>query len=158
MDTSMNDQHAQALIEEAAPFWKEWPQIKGRPYPIVTEDGVPFWLRAKEGVLAIQRCRACSKHQMPPWSTCRNCMSVEVEWEKSGGKGSVYSFSVVHHPPYEGLVAPYAFAVIELDEGVRMATNVINCPMSDVKIGMRVRVVFKPISENITLPFFEPDF
>ena len=157
MQDPTNNPQALDLVEEAAPYWKEWPQLKGRPYPIVTEDGMAFWLRAKKGELAIQKCPACSKVQMPPWQTCRHCMSGNLEWVAAKGTGTVYSFSVVHHPPYEGLQAPYAFAVIELDEGVRMATNVINCPVGDVKIGMRVRVLFKPISESISLPFFEPD-
>ena len=157
MQDSINTPEAQALVEEAAPHWKEWPQLQGRPYPIITEDGVAFWLRAKEGVLAIQKCRACSHAQMPPWQTCRHCMSSDIEWVTASGRGTVYSFSVVHYPPYEGLEAPYAFAVIELEEGVRMATNVINCSMDEVKIGMRVRVCFRSISDQVALPFFEPD-
>jgi len=157
MTSTENTDRYEALIKEAAIYWKEWPQLKGRPYPIVTEDGMEFWARSKKHELAVQQCKSCSSKQFPPWGTCRNCMSDDLEWITCSGKGTVYSFSVVHHPPYEGLDAPYAFAVLELDEGVRMTTNIINCDPNDVEIGMRVRVVFKPISEEITLAFFQPD-
>ena len=156
MQQPINEQ-MQALMDEAAPLWKEWPQIKGRPLPLITEEALEFWMRCKQHELVIQKCKQCGQLQFPPCRLCRNCMSLELEWVKTSGKGTIYTFTTAYNPPYQEMEVPYNLAIIDLDEGVRMATNLVNCKVEDIKIGLRVRVLFYKMTEEITLPFFEPD-
>ncbi|MDP2661543.1 MAG: Zn-ribbon domain-containing OB-fold protein [Dehalococcoidia bacterium] len=128
-----------------------------RPVPTPTMDSRPFWEACHRQELILPRCRACGVHFFYPRSFCPNCMSKDLEWSSSSGRGKVYSFSVVHTrffgQPWE---IPYAVAIIELEEGVRMLSNVVECPPDQVAIGMPVEVVFEEVTDEITLPKFRP--
>ncbi|MGH7771962.1 MAG: Zn-ribbon domain-containing OB-fold protein [Candidatus Binatia bacterium] len=136
---------------------------RGRPIaknqPFLDEpEAKPFWASLKEHRLTAQRCSACGKFfPFPPKAFCPNCLSSEYEWAPVSGKGKVYSHVTYHrawHPAYQDKV-PYNVSLIELDEGVRMVSNVVGCPPEEVQIGLPVEVVFEDLGEY-TLPKFRP--
>jgi uncharacterized OB-fold protein len=88
---------------------------------------------------------------------CRQCQGRELTWEESGGKGSVYSWSMVWRPQTTAFSVPYAPAIIDLDEGYQMLSNIIECEPESVDIGLRVKVAFHPIGQGISYPYFRPD-
>src|ERR1051326_2387984 len=89
---------------------------------------------------------------------CPYCFSGSFEWERASGQGTVYSFTIIYRPPSPGFQnkVPYVLALIDLFEGVRMMTNVIECEPGDVEIGMPVEVVFDDLNDTISLPQFRP--
>ncbi|MBI3966603.1 MAG: Zn-ribbon domain-containing OB-fold protein [Chloroflexi bacterium] len=126
--------------------------------PEPTSDTAAYWEAANRGELLIQRCRACGQPQFFPRSICIHCWSGDLEWQRASGKGRVYCFSVIHRAPskaYAGDV-PYVLALVELDEGVRMMTNVVGCPPDEVTVEMPVEVVFERLTDEIALPKFRP--
>lgn len=129
-----------------------------RPLPLPNLDSKPYWEACRRHELMLQRCRGCGQYRFYPRACCPHCLSLEADWERVGGHGEVYSFTVVHRPPSEAFrdAVPYVVAVVHLDEGVRMMSNVVGCPADQVRIGMRVRVVFKDLTEAVALPQFVP--
>ena len=130
----------------------------GKPLPIPSEDTAYFWERCRTGELCLQRCRDCGRAQFYPGAVCRGCLSAALEWVRAGGRGEVYSYTVVHRAPTADFQAdvPYVVAVIELAEGVRLVSQVVGCPAGQVRIGMPVEVVFERASDEIMLPKFRP--
>jgi len=126
------------------------------PLPQPTPLSAPHWEGCRRGELRAQRCRACGTWVFIPQPACRACLSEDLEWAVSSGRGTVYSFSVVHRPPQPAFEAPYVVAIVELDEGWSMLTNLVDCAPDAVAIDMPVEVVFRPMSEEITLPCFRP--
>lgn len=108
------------------------------------EGADAFFDGAREGKLLIQKCSSCSKHQFYPRQMCIHCGSTEVEWVEAAGKGTVYTFTVIHQQGMPGWreETPYVAAIIDLDEGVRMTSNVVGCAPADVSIDMPVEVTF----------------
>jgi len=129
-----------------------------KPLPAITEDTQPYWEGTKQGELRAQRCRGCRHLWLPPAILCPKCLSEDVEWERLAGRGTIYSFIVVHRPQHPAFLedAPYNVAIVELDEGVRMHTNVVECANEELAVGMPVEVVFEKIDDNVTLPKFRP--
>ena len=129
-----------------------------KPLPHPDPISQEFWDAAKRHELIIQRCKTCDEHILYPRQVCSNCLSSDLEWIKASGKGRVYSFTVVHqavHPAFMGDV-PYVFAVINLDEGPRIATNIVECKPEDVKVDMPVVAVFDDVTPEVTLIKFKP--
>jgi len=129
-----------------------------KPLPTVDDLNRPFWEAAKRHELLLQRCRKCGAYRYPAGLVCHVCVSDELEWTKVSGCGTIYTWTVFHrayHPAFTTEV-PYAVTAVELAEGPRMITNVINCPLSAIKIGMPVEVVFEDINDDISLPKFQP--
>ena len=132
-----------------------------KPVPVPDLDTRPFWDACKEHELRAQRCTSCGRFRWPPQGFCPSCYSWEHEWTRLSGLGAVKSFSVVHHsavPSFRESL-PYVVAVIELDgtdDRVNIMSNVVGCPWADVKVGMRVQVVFNDVSAEATLPQFRP--
>jgi uncharacterized OB-fold protein len=138
-------------------------QIEGqssisREAPAYSELAAPYWEAAAEGRMVIQGCVDCGAAIFPPRPLCPACWSSAVEWRDASGRASVESFSVVHRAPNESFVAevPYVVALVRLDEGPRLMTNVIGCDPDDVRIDMRVRVVYTEYTDFV-LPQFEPE-
>ncbi len=130
-------------------------EIYTKPVPRVTEETKPYWEGCRKHQLLIQRCNGCGKFQFYPRALCSHCLSDSLEWVEARGTGTIYSFSNVYRPPSkEFKELPYIVAIIELDEGVRMMSNVVNVPPGEVRIGMRVKVVFEDIREDLSLPKF----
>ncbi len=121
------------------------------PEPVVTPETGEFWQAAKEGRLLIKCCRACARFHWYPRAVCPHCMSGETEWVEAKGDGTIYSFSVM-----ERAEVPYAIAYVELAEGVRMMTNIVDCPFAGIRIGQAVRVRFAPTEGGGRLPVFAP--
>jgi uncharacterized OB-fold protein len=115
---------------------------------------VPFWLGCRSEELRYQRCEACGLSNFPPTEHCRQCLSAELRWMQSGGVGEIYSWTVVRRPVTAEFEPPYAPAIITLDEGYQMLTNVVGVAAEDLAIGMRVRVQFHAVGPDLTLPYF----
>jgi uncharacterized OB-fold protein len=129
-----------------------------KPLPPRTEALAPFLEAARSGVLVVQRCDDCGERRFPAREICSACLSRAASWEPVSGKGRVFSFYVMHqvyHPAFASEV-PYAVVVVELDEGPRLTTNVVQCRPDEIRIGMPVEVVFEERSAEVSLPVFRP--
>jgi uncharacterized OB-fold protein len=119
----------------------------------------PFWEAARERRLALQRCERCSRLSFPPRARCPSCGACELRWQDVSGAGTVYSFTVVHRPPHAVFTqqCPFVVAIVELAEGPRMTSNIVNCDAAAVYVGMPVRVEFEAIDDSdLLLPLFTP--
>src|SRR6266513_5671442 len=120
-----------------------------------------YWEAAKQGKLLVKRCNGCGKTFFYPRVYCPNCWSAETEWQQASGRGRVYTFTVVHQndlPPFNERV-PYVVAIVELEEGVRMTSNIEDVAPEDVRCDMPVHVAFREErrdDERIALPVFRP--
>lgn len=128
-----------------------------RPIPVVEHHTKPFWDGTKKGKLLIQKCDNCGQLIFFPRVICHSCLSQELGWLETKGEGSVYSFTIIRqglNPNFLTMV-PYAYAIIELDEGVRFICNIVTKNLDDIKIGSRVKVMFEKLTEDISIPLFE---
>ena len=125
-----------------------------RPRPSISQDTAFFWDGAKCGELLIQRCTSCGTLRHPPRPGCGTCGSLEWDTIQSSGRGAVYSYVIYHHPPIPGFDTPYAVGLIELEEGVRMLSNIVDMPLEEIEIGMQVEVTFVEMDSELTLPMF----
>lgn len=128
------------------------------PLPVIDGDSKIYWESCKNNKLMIQKCEDCGQHIFYPRQLCPHCMSENLAWVESSGKGIIYSYTVVHRPRHPAFMdkVPYVVALITLEEGVRMMSNIINIDVDQVRCGMPVEVVFEPINDEITLPKFQP--
>ena len=129
-----------------------------KPLPEINGDNQEFWIGCKEHKLKFQKCKACGHVRWPPSMICPMCYSQEIQWIVARGKGKVYSFVVYHvayHPGFENEV-PYVVADVELEEGPRLLTNIVDCPHNEVKCDMPVEVTWEDITEEFSLPKFKP--
>ena len=116
----------------------------------------PFWQGCRVQELRYQRCATCGLANFPPTEHCRQCLSVELQWQQSDGVGEVYSWTVVHRPVTPEFTPPYAPAIVTLGEGYQMLTNIIGIAPADLAIGMPVQVQFHDVGDDVTLPYFTP--
>lgn len=131
---------------------------KLKPLPAVDDLTRPFWEAAQQQQLIVQCCRACGYFNHPPRSVCDACQSQQLAFEPVSGKGSIYSFSVMHQQNIAGFEeqVPYLNILVELDEQPRlfMVANLPGSERDKVEIGKRVEVYFEKIAEEISLPQF----
>ncbi|UUN31262.1 bifunctional MaoC family dehydratase N-terminal/OB-fold nucleic acid binding domain-containing protein [Streptomyces sp. FIT100] len=127
-----------------------------RPRPVINRDNAGFWDAVAEHRLLIQRCGGCGTLRFPWLPGCGACGSAEWDTVEAAGEGTVYSYVVMHHPPFPAFDPPYAVGLIELAEGVRMVSNVVGVPYDEVRIGMPVRLEFLRADEELELPVFRP--
>jgi uncharacterized OB-fold protein/acyl dehydratase len=127
-----------------------------RPAPVVTSDIAFFFEGAKEHRLLIQRCSGCGTLRHPPLPACASCRSFEWDALEASGRGTVFSFVVVHHPQVAGFEYPLPIALVELDEGTRLVADLVEVAPEDVEVGMAVEVVFAEFADGVTLPAFRP--
>ena len=127
------------------------------PLPQPTPESKPFFDALRERRLLFQRCGDCGCAYYYPRPFCPSCLSNDVEWEEASGRGKVYSF-VINHRSAPGFEAPYVIAVVELDEGPRMMTNLIGVEPDPelVRCEMPVEIVFDDADEDFTLARFQP--
>ncbi len=118
-------------------------------------DSRPFWEGLAQGELRIQRCATCAKAVFYPRSICPYCHSDQLEWIVTSGKGTIYTYTVVHQA-FGAFVedVPFVVALVELEEGVRMMSRIVDAPRERVTIGAPVRVTFAGAGEELTLPYF----
>jgi uncharacterized OB-fold protein len=128
-----------------------------RVVPIPTPETEPFWQGTRAGELRLQRCDACAHVYFPPRPFCPKCAGRAVSWFVASGRGILYSY-VIHHRPVPGFTPPYSIAVVQLKEGPRMMTNIIECPQTPeaLQLDMPVEVVFTALNDTISLPQFRP--
>lgn len=120
--------------------------------PAFNPGDEPFIDAAKEGRLLIKRCGDCGEPHYYPRPLCPHCMSDKVQWEQAKGTGTVYTYSVTRRA---GPV-PYVIAYVTLDEGVSMMTNIVDCDLDEVRIGQKVRLVYKPTEGDVPVACFTP--
>ncbi|MEU5342985.1 OB-fold domain-containing protein [Streptomyces sp. NPDC020766] len=125
-----------------------------RPRPVVNRDNAGFWEGVSRHRLLIQRCDGCRTLRFPWLPGCNACGCPDWDTVEAGGEGTVYSYVVMHHPPFPAFDPPYAVGLIELAEGVRMISNVVGVPHDRVRIGMPVRLEFELVDEELELPVF----
>ncbi len=132
--------------------------VASKPIPEPTPETAEYWAGAARQELMIQRCTQCGRHQFPPRMLCTACSSREVEWVRARGLAVVRSFTVVRRPVSEAFAGdvPYVVALVVLDEGPTLMTNVIGAKPDALRIGQRLKVRFQPAAEGRLLPFFEP--
>lgn len=128
---------------------------RARPHP--TPETQHFWDGARRGELLLQRCDECGKPYFPPRPFCPVCASSSVSVFRASGRGRLYSYNI-NHRPAPGFTPPYAIAVVELDEGPRMMTNIVDCPQTPaaLQLDMPLEVVFERLDDDIALPLFRP--
>lgn len=129
-----------------------------KPLPEVQPFSQPFWDAAREGRLLVQFCKDCDARIFFPRRQCPECWSDNLDWLQASGKGVVYAFSVTYEGVEEAFVPdlPIILAWVDLPEGIRMQTNILDCDPQSARIGMEVEVVFKRATEQIALPYFRP--
>ena len=125
-----------------------------KPAIVPTPETAPFWQGAAAGKLLIQGCDACGRAQFPPRPICLTCRGTALAWREASGRGSVFSFTVVHRAPLDAFKddVPYVVALIDLEEGPRMMMNIRRCSPDQVRIGARVTVFFESYAAGIALP------
>lgn len=118
----------------------------------------PFWGATKEERLVIQRCGNCKKYVFYPREFCPNCFRESLSWEDVSGEGTIYAVSVMHKAgnPMMASRVPYAVALVELVEGARMLTNIVECEPGEARVGMKVRVTWEELLDGRKLPLFKP--
>lgn len=133
------------------------PEFK-RSLPIPTPETLHFWEGTRHGELRLQRCDECRHVYFPPRPFCPACASRKVSVFKASGKAKLYSYVINHRPAAPGFTPPYAIAVVELDEGPRMMSNILDCPQTPeaLELDMRLEVTFEKLDDKVTLPQFRP--
>jgi uncharacterized protein len=132
------------------------PDPPRRPPPIVTDDSAAFWAAAAEQRLVAQRCGECGRLRHPPRPMCPQCHSLSVEVVQLSGRGTLYSYSVLHHPQHPAFEYPVVAALVDLDEGVRLVSNLTGVDPGDVRIGMPLDVEFEAREGGTSVPVFRP--
>ena len=129
-----------------------------KPLPEIKPWSVAFWDGAKQHRLLIQECKDCGAKIFYPRKMCPECWSQNLSWAEASGKGKIFSYSVTMAGVEEKFAEdlPFVLALVDLEEGVRMMTNIVNCPPENVSIGMDVEVVFEDVTEDISLPKWQP--
>jgi uncharacterized protein len=127
-----------------------------RPRPAVSDDTRFFWEGVERGELLIQRCGACGRLRHPPRPMCPRCGSLDWEAVRAAGRGRVHSYVVPHHPRLPGFPERYVVALVDLEEGTRMVTNLVDVEPEDVRIGMAVELVVTRVDGGPPLPLFRP--
>jgi uncharacterized OB-fold protein len=127
--------------------------------PPVTEASAPFWDATRERRLVLPWCLACERAFWFPREVCPRCLSSRIEWRQASGRGEVYAFTVEHRPTQLQAVfgdAPYVIALVELDEGVRLMSNVVGVATGGAAVGLTVTVTWEPMSDGRHLVLFTP--
>jgi len=129
-----------------------------KPLPQIDEETRPWWEALQRRELYIQKCRDCGDLRFHPRAQCTSCLSPRTEWVRCSGRGRVYTFTTTYQNPAPGFreSLPYIMAWVELDEGVKMLTNVVECRPEEIKIGMPVEVVYEDVTPQVTLAKFRP--
>jgi uncharacterized OB-fold protein len=130
--------------------------VTARLAPSTTADTQFFWDGVKEHRLLVQRCTGCGTLRHPPRPMCPACRSLEWDALEASGRAAVYSFVMPHHPPLPGFDDGYIVALVELEEGTRLVTNLVGVAPGDVTIGMPVEVRFEEFDGGLVLPLFGP--
>ena len=134
-------------------------EIYRKPVPVATPESDFFWDKTRKHELWIQKCVDCDTAFFYPRMICPDCLEDKIEWFKTSGKGFLYTYMINHRPPpgFED-EAPYAIAIVQLDEGPRMMTNIVGIENTPEKLvlDMPLEVVFEDIVDDMSLPKWRP--
>lgn len=126
--------------------------------PVTDPDSLtePWWQATRDERLLVQRCAACGNHQHYPRALCTSCASTDLDYAPTTGRGEVHSFTVVHRPPSPAFEPPYVVALVRIEEGPMLLTNLVGCDPDEVQCDMPVKVVWEPLPDGRNLPLFTP--
>ena len=129
-----------------------------RPVPFPDLETRPYWEAARAHRLELPKCGQCGRFRFPPKPRCSDCLSKDSRWVEVSGRGTVYTYCVMHDTLVPGIAPPYVVAVVELEEqpGLRLVANILGAAPGDVRIGMAVEVEFQDLNGEIALPQFHP--
>ena len=127
-----------------------------KPLPTLTDENRPFWEAARQGRLSLQKCDTCSHIRFPISAFCPHCLSSDFQWFDVSGRGSIFSYIVFHQAYHPGFKAdlPYNVAMVQLEEGPRMFSNIVDTPNDQVRVGDKVQAVFDCVTSEVTIPRF----
>ena len=130
-----------------------------KPLPQPNGDTQPFWDGCKEHLLRFQKCQNCGHIRWPPSIICPRCYSYDAEWIVASGRGKVYTFAIYHQVYHKAFASdiPYVTAVVELEEGPHILSNIVGCSLDQVRCDMPVEVVWEDITGEFSLPKFKPE-
>jgi hypothetical protein len=132
-----------------------------KPLPLATPTSRPFWDGLRRGEVRLQRCRACETWIFYPRSNCPACLSRDLEWRTVAGTGFVHTYTIARTPTAAFFAdeVPQKLAIIELDEGVRLNSTLVDVSEDEIEIGMRVKPVFEPTKggESVLLRYTSAD-
>ncbi len=128
-----------------------------KPLPTILPETKEYWKATTRGELLLQKCNSCGQLIYFPRIMCYKCLSEDLGWTKSTGYGIHYIYTIIHRAAHKSFEQelPYVYAIVELDDGPRMITNIVNIEPNKVRIGMRVKVVFEEATPEISIPKFE---
>ncbi|WP_261567337.1 Zn-ribbon domain-containing OB-fold protein [Frankia gtarii] len=132
------------------------PQVAAAPSAAATERSRPFWTGCDAGELRFQRCDGCGAAVFPPSGNCRSCLGGDLQWVASSGHAVLYSWTVVWRPVTKAFEAPYVPAIVDVDEGFQMLTNLVGLELEDIVAAMPLQVTFHRVDGALTLPYFMP--
>jgi hypothetical protein len=130
--------------------------VTTRPAPRPTIDSAVYWEAVARHELVAQRCDGCNRLRHPPRPMCPHCHGVTWHAQQLAGTGTLYSYAVLHHPRSPQFEHPILAALVDLDEGVRVVSELVDVAPSDIRIGMRVTVDFEPTAGDAAVPVFRP--
>lgn len=133
-------------------------QATTKPIPVPDEISAPFFDGARQGRLMLQHCIGCGAWSFPVRERCPHCFAAKLEWRQASGRGTLYTFTIMHQIMNPGFASavPYNVAQIDLDEGVRMVSNIVGLDNSQLRPGMKLKVVFEDFGNQVSLPKFTP--
>jgi uncharacterized OB-fold protein len=127
-----------------------------RPAPLLTEDNLAYWEAARNREFRIQGCADCGKLRHPPRPMCPHCGSLRTDMVPVSGRGTVYSYAILHHPQAPVFDYPVQAVLVDLDEGVRVLSNIVGVAPDEIRIGMPVQVEFADTRDGWAVPVFRP--
>ena len=133
-------------------------QTPPKPIPVPDEVSAPFYDGARDGKLMLQHCTACGRFSFPVRERCPHCFAAALEWRAASGRGTLYTFAIMHQVMNPGFAAdvPYNVSQIDLEEGVRMVSNIVGVPNDALRIGMKLEAFFDDVGEGVRVPKFRP--
>ena len=126
-----------------------------KPLPMPTPETRPFWYGLKEHELRVMHCTVCGHTYLYPRPFCPRCFSDRTEWQRASGRGRLHTF-VINHRPAPNFDAPYVIAVVELEEGPRLMSTLVDVPREAIRCDMPVQVTFEDATDEIAIPKFRP--
>ena len=134
------------------------PQTATKPVPVPDDVSAPFFDGARDRKLMLQHCTGCDAWSFPVRERCPHCFAAKLTWRQASGRGTLYTFTIMHQIMNPGFASavPYNVAQIDLDEGVRMVSNVVGVGNDALRIGMKLEVVFEDAGDTVSIPKFRP--
>ncbi len=133
-------------------------QSASKPVPVPDEVSAPFFDGARQDRLILQHCATCDRWSFPVRERCPHCFAAKLAWRPASGRATLYTFTIMHQVMNPGFATsvPYNVAQVDLDEGVRMTSNIVDIANDQLRIGMKLQAVFEDAGDGVKLPKFKP--